>query len=551
LCRFRSAKCSDKVVALLRALVLTALLGSYSTFADTVKESLLTVNGEQLRGQIDNGVAIFRGIPFAQPPIGELRWREPRSAVPRTGVQSALTFAPACMQTSYNTDWYRDIVKAFGEDADLAPTPNAISEDCLYLNIWSPQLGSNSRLPVVVYIYGGNNLGGWSYEPNYLGHNLAAKGAVVVSIAYRLGVFGFLAHPQLTQESANASSGNYGLLDQIKALEWVKRNISAFGGDRANVTVMGESAGGANISHLMLSPLAKGLFKNAIRQSAAFDIRYRDSLDREEVFGLEFATDMSASAIEQLRNLPASEILAGAQDYYLGSDNEERRNFYGVVDGYVLPQSSEVLYRTGKVNPTNVLLGSNADEKLMYAPQTVSEQDIDRLISRYYKKGKRRQVWELVEDQATSRKKYAKLMDAKQHSCMAQLEADYMVSHKIGDIYLYYFTRVRPGAGGELLGAYHGAELPYAFDTHDDWLSGDKIDDDLSEALMNYWLNFARTGNPNAQDLPHWPQYRPDARIAMELGNTVSLMDAPNRRLCDLLKSLEPPIKAQGGETED
>lgn len=518
-----------------------ALFCSPQIYAETDNEVLLTAGGEQLRGQVDNGIAIFRGIPFAQPPVGELRWREPRSAVPRSGLQSASTFAPACMQTSYNTDWYRDIVKAFGADADLAPTPNSISEDCLYLNIWSPQAGKNSRLPVIVYIYGGNNLGGWSYEPNYLGHNLAAKGAVVVSIAYRLGVFGFFAHPQLTLESANASSGNYGLLDQIKALEWVKTNISVFGGDAENITVMGESAGGANISHLMLSPLAKGLFKNAIRQSAAFDIRYRDSLDREEVFGFEFARSMSAPAIEQLRKLPASEILAGAQEYYIGSDDEERRNFYGAVDGYVLPQNSEVLYRTGKVNPSNVLLGSNADEKLMYAPRIVSEHDIDALISRYYKKGKRREVWELVEGQPTHRKKYAKLMDAKQHSCTAQLEADYMASHEIGDIYLYYFTRVRPGAGGELLGSYHGAELPYVFNTHDDWFSSDKVDSNLSEAVMNYWLNFARTGNPNAENLPHWPQYSPDARFAMELGNTVSVMDAPNRALCDLLSPLAPP----------
>lgn len=349
-------------------LVVGVLLGSHTINADTGREILRLANGEQLRGEVENEIAVFRGIPFAQAPMGDLRWREPSASLPRSGIQSALSFAPACMQTSYNTDWYRDIVKAFGADPNRAATPNGVSEDCLYLNVWSPGLRKGDDLPVIVFIYGGNNLGGWSYEPNYLGHKLAAKGAIVVTIAYRLGVFGFFAHPQLTQESANASSGNYGLLDQIEALQWVKGNIAIFGGDPDNVTVMRESAGGANISHLMISPLAKGLFKNAIRQSAAFDINYRDTLAREEKFGVEFARGLSAPSIAQLRNLPAEKILEGAEVFYRGSQDKERRNFYGAVDGYVLHDYSQLLYEAGKINTTNVLIGSNADEKLMYAP---------------------------------------------------------------------------------------------------------------------------------------------------------------------------------------
>ncbi len=444
------------------------------------------------------------------------------------------------MQTSYNTDWYRDILKAFGGNPNRAATPNGIGEDCLYLNVWSPELGKGNDLPVIVFIYGGNNLGGWSYEPNYLGHKLAAKGAIVVTIAYRLGVFGFFAHPQLTQESENASSGNYGLLDQIEALRWVRGNIAVFGGDPDNVTVMGESAGGANISHLIISPLAKGLFKNAIRQSAAFDINYRDTLAREESFGVEFANGLLAPSIGQLRNLPAEKILDGAEIFYRGSGDKERRNFYGTVDGYVLHDYSEVLYKSGRINPANILIGSNADEKLMYAPQEVSDEAIENLIDQYYQKGARIRVLAQVQNQSSNREKYAKLMDAKQQSCTAQLQADAIVSKGTGDVYLYYFTRVRPGAGGKLLGSYHGAELPYVFDSHDDWLSGDEVDRNLTETMMSYWLNFARTGNPNDPDLAVWPSYNPATRIAMELGDTPGPIDAPNRALCDLLGPPQP-----------
>ncbi|MFK8046957.1 MAG: carboxylesterase/lipase family protein [Halioglobus sp.] len=528
--------------SLLAALTLPwlMLVTSGGLYADTATDVLVRANGEQLRGQLEDKIAIFRGIPFAKPPVGDLRWREPQSAVPRSGIQSAVSFASACMQTRYNTDWYRDIIKAYGGDPDRATTPKGVSEDCLYLNVWSPKLGADGRLPVMVFIHGGSNVGGWSYEPNYLGHKLAAKGVVVVSIAYRLGVFGFYAHPQLTEESPNSSSGNYGILDQIKALEWIHENIATFGGDPENLTVFGESAGGANISHLMLSPLAKGLFKNAIRQSSSFDINYRDTLSREESFGVEFAESLSSSSIGQLRELPADEVLSNAESFYRNSDDIERRSFRGAVDGYVLSDSVAALYKKGRINPVSVLLGSNADEKLMYSPKQVSGVDIDRLIDRYYQKGKRAAVLTQVQDQPTNRKKYAKLADAREYSCTAQMQADALIRAGTGDVYLYYFTRVRPGAGGELLGSYHGAELPYVFDTHDDWLSGNRKDRRLTDSIMSYWVNFARSGNPNGSKLPLWPSYHPVTRLAMELGDSIATMNAPNRALCDLLGPPQP-----------
>jgi para-nitrobenzyl esterase len=501
----------------------------------------VTANGEQLRGESRDNIAIFRGIPFARAPVGKLRWQAPQPPLPRTGIQAANRFAPACMQTSYNTDWYEDIVQAFDGDPALATRPEGISEDCLYLNVFSPDLAPDQPLPVMVYIYGGNNLGGWSYEPNYLGHNLAGRGVVVVSIAYRLGVFGFFAHPQLTAESGTGSSGNYGLLDQVAALQWVKANVSAFGGDPANVTVFGESAGGANIGHLTLSPLAKGLFSKAIRQSGAFEINYRDTLANEERFGLGFAAELKAKSVADLRALPANQILGAAQAYYrTGDDNVEKANFYGAVDGYVLPGYVADLYRAGRVNPVHTLLGANADESLMYAPTEVSREQIAAYVRTYYRDQAHDAVIKLVADRGSNRQQLAALRAARGQICPAQLEGDALSQHGIGDVYLYHFTRVRPGIGGERLGAYHGAELPYVFDTHDAWLSGDEADVALTDAIMDYWVNFARSGNPNGAGLLAWPRYNASSRLGLELGTSVRVINAPERALCDKLKPPQP-----------
>jgi para-nitrobenzyl esterase len=525
---------------LLLTVALETLLAAGQAFA-LEPAVAVTASGEQLQGVLQDDIAIFRGVPFAQPPVGKLRWQAPQSPEPRAGVQAADRFAPACMQTSYNTDWYLDIIQAFEGDLALAAKPEGISEDCLYLNVFSPSLEPEQPLPVMVFIYGGNNLGGWSYEPNYLGHNLAARGVVVVSIAYRLGIFGFFAHPELTTESGTGSSGNYGLLDQIAALEWVEANVAAFGGDPNNVTVFGESAGGANIGHLMLSPLAEGLFNNAIRQSGAFEINYSDILGSEEQFGVGFAAQLDAKSVADLRKLPADNILSAAEDYYLGDyDNVDKSNLYGAVDGYVLPGYVEELYQAGKVNKVNTLLGANADESLMYAPRDVSREQIGTFVHQYFQDQAYETVLKLVSGRGSNREQLAALRAAQGQICPAQLEADALNQHEIGDVYLYHFTRVRPGIGGQRLGAYHGGELPYVFDTHDAWLSGDETDVALTETVMNYWVNFARSGNPNGAGLVEWPRYNAGSRLGLELGNTVRVIDAPDRALCEKLKPPQP-----------
>src|SRR5208283_4118744 len=257
--RRRAAVAVARVLAL--GILARLLFGGelYAAGALTVQANHETLLGA--RGERFAQVASFKGIPFAAAPVGELRWQAPRPHAPRAGTQHATEFAAACFQDSYNTDWYRDLAQNFGVDAAAFADPT-VSEDCLYLNVWTPALGARARLPVMVWIHGGANKSGWSFEPNYLGEALAARGdVVVVTIAYRLGIFGFFGHPQLR---GSAAPSNFGLLDQIAALHWVKDNIRAFGGDAGNVTVFGESAGGADIGYLAASPLARGLMRRAL-----------------------------------------------------------------------------------------------------------------------------------------------------------------------------------------------------------------------------------------------------------------------------------------------
>jgi para-nitrobenzyl esterase len=522
-----------------RGVVLLILLATTPSLAQVPIK--VVANQERLVGELREGIANFRAIPFARPPVGELRWRAPSPPIPRQGPQVATEFAPACMQTAYMTQWYQDVVAAFDGDIAEAAVPNAVSEDCLYLNVWSPDVAAEEKLPVMVFIHGGNNQGGWSYEPNYMGAELAKKGVVLVSITYRQHVFGFLAHPELSAESADASSGNYGLLDQVAALQWVNHHIEHFGGDKENVTLFGESAGAMNIGHLMVSPLARGLYKNVIRQSGSFDINYQDTLAREEVYGVGFAASLGKRALSDLRGLSAEQVLAGAEAYYFSDyENKDRTYFYGLLDDHFRSEPILDLYNSGKVNPGNLLLGTTADEKRMYTSASASQADIDAFIEKFFVPGSKQKLMDLLAEQPSDQLKLAELKSAQEQTCTAQLQADAFSRHGLGDVYMYLFNRVRTGAGGERFGAYHGAELPYIFGTHDDWLDTTEDDLQLTEVMMDYWVNFAKTGNPNGQGLTPWPRYDRDARQTLELAPKIRVMPPPNRGLCDLMKPPQP-----------
>ena len=318
------------------ASVLVALVQVTSV---AVAQQVLTESGA-ISGVGENGLSVYKGVPFAAPPIGDLRWRPPAHVAPWTGTRKADAFAPACMQVG---------VSMPGE------TPPAVSEDCLYLNIWTPAKNVQEHLPVIVWIYGGGYINGSASMPLYWGDQLAHKGVIVVTIAYRLGPLGFLAHPELTRESPHHSSGNYGLMDQIAALEWIQRNIAAFGGDPKSVTIAGQSSGAISVSILMASPRAKGLFQRAIGESGGLfeplQLAPKYLLANAERDGEKYAASLGAASLQELRRLPAAMLSADAGGVS-----------HPVIEPYVLPASPYEAFTTGQQNDVPLLIGSNAEE---------------------------------------------------------------------------------------------------------------------------------------------------------------------------------------------
>jgi para-nitrobenzyl esterase len=318
--------------SLLEALLLV-IVPATSAIALAQSPTTSTESGT-ISGIRESGLHIYKGVPFAAPPVGDLRWRPPAPVTPWTGTRKAEAFAPACMQAG---------VSMPGE------TPPSVSEDCLYLNIWTPAKSAQERLPVIVWIYGGGYINGSASMPLYWGDQLAHKGVIVVTIGYRLGPLGFLAHPELTRESAQHSSGNYGLMDQIAALEWIQRNIAAFGGDPKNVTIAGQSSGAISVSILMASPLAKGLFQRAVGESGGLfeplQLAPKYLLANAERDGEKYAASLGATSLQELRKLPAARLTGNASGIV-----------HPVIEPYVLPVSPYEAFSAGQQNDVPLLI---------------------------------------------------------------------------------------------------------------------------------------------------------------------------------------------------
>ncbi|HEV7164041.1 MAG TPA: carboxylesterase family protein [Gammaproteobacteria bacterium] len=457
-----------------------------------------------VEGVIQDGLTVYKGIPFASPPVGDLRWRAPQPVTPWHGIRHAGSFAPECMQTG-----------SYPPDAPPEPT----SEDCLYLNIWRPAAADDARLPVMVWIYGGGLENGSASMPLYAGDKLARKGVIVVTLNYRLGVFGFLALPWLSKESPHRSSGDYGLLDQIAALNWVHRNIAAFGGDPGRVTVFGQSSGSISISALTASPLTKGLFQRAIGESGGLfeplELAPDLHLAGAEQAGLGFSARAGATSLQALRKVPAAELMKTWFSTNL------------IVDGYALTEEPYDAYRDGRENDVSILIGSNADEgRLFTAGRRITpgnftqelDDDFPGLL-----------VW-LIAPKSGDTDEAALTAAARFETDMrfrwdmitwARLAA----GHGGHNVFLYQFDRTPPYPPGSRyagLGATHGMEMPYVFDHLDllaaPWTAEDHL---LAEDMSDYWTNFAKSGDPNGQGLPAWPEYKRANTQAMYLGNTI------------------------------
>ena len=458
------------------------------------------VESGAIEGVTMGALTIYKGVPFAAPPVGELRWREPQPVAPWKGKRQAISFAPACMQKG---------VSMPGEK------PPETSEDCLYLNIWTAAK-THERLPVMVWIHGGGYTNGSASMPLYWGDKLAQRGVVVVTIAYRLGSLGFLAHPELTAESAKKSSGNYGLLDQIAALEWIQRNIAAFGGDSGRVTIAGQSAGAMAVSMLMASPRAKGLFHRAIGQSGGtfepLQIAPQYLLANAERDGKEFVSSLRADTIAALRKRPAADLLEGTA----GSVS------HPVIEPYVLPTAPYDAFVSGAYNNVPILVGFNAEEARALVDVTPVKAatfaaDIERSFG----------------------KLPPPLMDAYPHATDAQaqqarldFERDLRFGWDMwtwarlqsvqGRAYFYHFMQRPPFPESSInhgWGASHFAELWYMFDHLDQegwgWSAADRR---LAQRMASYWTNFVKSGDPNGEGLLRWPTF--------DTGNAMHLQDS-------------------------
>jgi para-nitrobenzyl esterase len=515
----RSAKCSlAAAVAALTAIFLTGARAA---------ESLQIEGGQIADAALDaSGIRVFKGIPYAAPPVGELRWKAPQPVQAWNGIRSIAEWGSRCVQS-----------RRLG---DLDPLNKRMDEDCLYLNVWTPATSSSQSLPVMVWIHGGSNLNGAGSQPEFDGSHLASKGVVVVTINYRLDVFGFLTHPELTKESGTNSSGNYGLLDQIAALKWVQRNIRTFGGDPDRVTLFGESAGAFDVSLLMASPLTKGLFTRAIGESggalttiAAFGPK---PLQIGEQDGVKFVRAMGVNSIAELRAKSAQEVLEAVIKSPI-------TYAFGVVDGYVVPEHPASIYAQGKQNDVPLLVGWNADEGSLFAARVKSLADAppyaERIRAQF--KDQAETVLTLYPPGSTPQEEGASLTALLGDEIIAYGSwawGERAATSGMSPVYRYYFTRRPPGAPELSLypltapGVYHFAEIYYVFDNlhvMSDW-PWESDDRRLADAMSSYWTNFAKTGDPNGPGLPQWLAYKAGgAGQVMELGRLIGLHSERNR----------------------
>ena len=489
------------------------------------------VAGEVLKGQwLEPGMASFKSIPYAMPPTGDRRWRPPVAAVARPGVQDHSTFIAACPQRQTNHDWYANVARHFGASETGMGALENISEDCLHLNVWSGNLSGDELQPVMVWIHGGSNIDGYSHEPNYDGRQLANHGVVVVSINYRLGVLGFLAHPALTAESEQSTSGHWGFLDQIAALQWIQVNIHRFGGDAKNITVFGESAGAADIGTLLVSPLAKGLFSQAIIQSGAYPINSFETLAEGEAKGIQLTDHLniptSDTQAEKMRVLDWKTLVYAVPEALKGYYFDAR------IDGWLMHEPAALAFAEGRINPVKLIIGTNANESYMYIADSADNNTVQSRLDQFAPY--QTKIAPLLTS-LTPKQQLDRIGGSNNYICPSSYIAASLTRAGL-ETYLYHFTRVRPG--GESILAYHGAEIPYVFNTADAWLPMDNVDLLLQSKMLGYWINFAKTGDPNSAQLVHWPKFDNQQQAYLEFGDITKAGNQLNHTMCDILNDV-------------
>ncbi|MBN2319923.1 MAG: carboxylesterase family protein [Acidobacteria bacterium] len=487
--------------------ILALILGAASCSQPTMLTTTVEVTGGTIEGVEEDGIFSFKGIPFAAPPVGYLRWKSPQPVVPWEGVKKADKFAAGPMQDT-----------AFGS---MMGGPQEVSEDCLYLNVWTGAKQADAKQPVMVWIYGGGFGIGMTSTPTYDGANLAKKGVVLVSVAYRVGPMGFLAHPELSAESGTGS-GCYGIQDQIAGLKWVKENIAKFGGDPANVTIFGESAGGISVSMLTASPMAQGLFHRAISESGGSMAPPRASLKQAEEQGKAYLSKLGADTIQAARALSAEEVQKNTQG--MGS-------FWPVADGATIVENQYECFETGNFNDTPILVGTNSDEGGLFVNQPVTGAGFERMMRTRF--GESADTLLAVYPHATDEEALRSSRDIFRESTFAWPTwawATLQSRNGQNKAFVYYFDHRTPNSPD---GAGHGSEISYVFGNLASMgplgAGSDSPEDKaLSELIQSYWINFAANGDPNGSNLPAWPAFNENDQMVLFINKDTGARKHPN-----------------------
>jgi para-nitrobenzyl esterase len=502
------------------------LMGATSGLETIVKtdSGLIAGSGTAIR--------VYKGVPYAEPPVGELRWKPPQPVKPWPGVLVAKNVPPVCPQS--------DRLKL-----------GAQSEDCLKLNIWTPARRTGEKLPVMVWIHGGTFQAGATSQTVYDGEALAAQGVVLVTIEYRLGIFGFFAHPSLSAESPRGISGNYGLLDMVAALAWIKLNIGAFGGDPGNVTIFGESAGGAAVFLLLVMPDAEGLFHKAISESGGILLPIRLKDPTGPIMALEKQGQQLNQDISALRKMSTADVMKLSSPQLPTIGAAGRPVWLPVIDGQVVPDATLRLFRTGKFHKVPFLAGTNADEGTLFNPPV---KDLESFRNYAQRLG-------LPAEEALTH--YPASSDAEAHAAAARLGGDFQFLLGTREVlramakanpktFQYYFTRVTRVGKQVNWGSFHTAEIPYVFGNLPDGYFGTEqsaifgdlrvyddtytdLDARLAKTMSAQWVQFAKSGDPNGPGLPQWPRFNGDREAYIEFGDRIATGESLRKKHIDFL----------------
>lgn len=488
------------------------------SFCANLKAQTVNTQFGQIQGSLNGSIYQFLGIPFAKAPVNSLRWKAPVNPDVWANVKTTTAFKPVCKQKRYEQGDTTFIIEG--------------SEDCLYLNIWTPQIGVGNR-PVLVFIHGGGNQQGGASQITggtqiFFGKNMAERGnAVIVTIQYRIGPFGFLVHPGLENENPNNVSGNYAVLDQILALQWVKNNISSFGGDSTKVMIFGESAGGLNVGNLLTTPLADGLFQRACIQSAAPVINnYNDSKNK----GIEYVDSFAAKGtvsqkIAYMRTLSEDTLLSFASNPLAGGIVQ--MNWQPVVDNVVFSDFPTQVFQSGRFNKVPLMIGSNSEEMSISAPPTIFPFMVTALVNASVPTAFQSQALALYPagNNTQARESYIGILTDAQFTSTTKRTAECVSLNQTEPVWRYFFTHKHTIPQLSALGSYHGMKLFYVFNNWENATLGSGIlfkpnDDSVQNAMLKYWVNFANTGNPNGSGLANWPKYQSTTDCYLEIKAT-------------------------------